>query len=242
MEIKGKVAIVTGASGGIGEAIVKRLSTEGAIVALVARNGEKMARLSAEIPESMFVITDMSKEPEIKKMIGWVFKRFGKIDILINNAGQGYDAPLELTDITIFRKILDLDVIGPLVAMKEVIPIMKRAGGGSIINISSGTALMALPNNAAYSSAKRALAQISLVAREELKDQGIKVSVVYPYMTKTDFELNTIRNKSIKETPEDAEGGGPQPPDSAEYVAKIIVEGIKSGDAEIFAHDWMKNI
>jgi short-subunit dehydrogenase len=133
-------------------------------------------------------------------------------------------------------------VIGPVIAMEVVIPIMKKEGGGSIINISSGTALMALPNNAAYSGAKRALAKISLVAREELKNSKINVSVVYPYITQTAFEINTIRDKSIKETPGEAESGGPQPPDSPEFVANIIVDGIKSGEAEIYAHDWMKNM
>ena len=242
MEIKGKVAIVTGASSGIGLATAKLLAEEAVKVALVARDDEKLAGISSQIPESMFVVTDMTKETEIKDMVSEVFKHFGKIDILINCAGQGYDASLEHTDIPTFRKILELDVIGPVIAMEKVIPIMKNEGGGSIINVSSGTALMALPNNAAYSGAKRALAQISLVAREELKDSKIKVSVVYPYITKTAFEINTIRDKSIKETPGEAENGGPQPPDSPEFVANIIVEGIKSGETEIYPHDWMKNM
>ncbi|MGA2910292.1 MAG: SDR family oxidoreductase [Candidatus Microgenomates bacterium] len=242
MEIKNKIAIVTGATSGIGLATAKLLAEEGAKVALVARNEVKLAAISAQIPDSMFINADMSKGEEIKYMISEVYKHFGKIDILINCAGQGYDSPIEKTDIPTFRKILDLDVMGPVIAMEKVIPIMKKEDGGSIINISSGTALMALPNNAAYSGAKRALAQISLVAREELKDSGIKVSVVYPYITKTAFEINTIRDKSIKETPGEAEAGGPQPPDSAEFVANVIVEGIKSGEAEIYAHDWMKNM
>jgi short-subunit dehydrogenase len=242
MEIKGKVTIVTGATSGIGLATAKILAEEGAKVALVARDDEKLAGISAQMSESMFAVADMTKEQEIKDMVSEVFKHFGRIDILVNCAGRGYDAPITSTDIPTFRKILDLDVIGPVIAMKEVIPIMKKEGGGSIINISSGTALMALPNNAAYSGAKRALAQISLVAREELKDSGIKVSVVYPYITKTAFEINTIRDKSIKETHGEAKSGGPKPPDSAEFIANVIVEGIKSGEAEIYAHDWMKNM
>ena len=84
MEIKGKVAIVTGASSGIGLATAKLLADEGVKVALVARDDEKLAGISSQIPESMFVVTDMTKETEIKDMVSEVFKHFGKIDILIN--------------------------------------------------------------------------------------------------------------------------------------------------------------
>ena len=83
--------------------------------------------------------------------------------------------------------------------MQQVIPIMRKQGGGTIINISSGTALMYLPNNGAYSSLKRALASISLTAREELKKDNIIVSVVYPYITLTNFEKNTIKDSIPEE-------------------------------------------
>jgi short-subunit dehydrogenase len=97
---------------------------------------------------------------------------------------------------------------------------------------------MYLPDMGAYSAMKRALANISLTAREELKEDNIVVSVMYPYITLTDFEKNTIKDPSLHENEE--EGTGWFPPDTAEYVAQKILEGIKSGDAEIFAHDWMK--
>jgi short-subunit dehydrogenase len=116
---------------------------------------------------------------------------------------------------------------------------MKKQGGGVIINISSGTALMHLPNMGAYSAMKRALADISLTAREELKKDNIIVSVVYPYITLTDFEKNTIKDSSLYENKEQ-ESTGRFSPDSAEYIAQKILEGIESGEAEIFAHDWMK--
>ena len=120
-------------------------------------------------------------------MVSRAMEHFGRIDILVNNAGQGYDAPVEKTEIPTFRYIYDLNVIGPLVAMQQVIPIMREQGGGTIINISSGTALMNLPGMSPYSSSKRALAGISLAAREELQADNIVVSVVYPYITRTGF-------------------------------------------------------
>ena len=156
--------------------------------------------------------------------------------MLINCAGQGYDAPVERTDIAIFRHIFDLDLIGPLVAMQQVIPIMRQQNGGAIVNVSSGTALMYLPNNGTYSAIKRALASMSLTAREELKHDGIVVSVVYPFATLTDFEKNTIKDHSIPQE-ELEEGELPFKPDTAEYAAKKILEGVESGEPEIFAHD-----
>jgi short-subunit dehydrogenase len=144
---------------------------------------------------------------------------------------------VEKIDIGTFRYIYDLNVIGAVVAMQQVIPVMKKHGGGSIINISSGTALMNLPGMSPYSSSKRALAGISLAARQELEKDHIVVSVVYPYITLTEFEKNTIRAVPV---PEDKmERTRPYPADSAEFVAEKIVAGIISGDAEIFSHDWM---
>ena len=105
---------------------------------------------------------------------------------------------------------------------------------------------MYLPGMSAYGSLKRALSHISLTARGELKADRISVSVVYPYITLTDFEKNTIKAKPREESQQvndSNEGdGAPYPPDTAEYVAQKIIEVIESGESEIFAHDWMKNL
>jgi len=239
MDVRDKVVIVTGASSGIGLATAKLLAKQGARLVLVSRSKNKLEKLSGEIPNSFAVPADMTKIPEIKRMIEQTQEHFGRIDILINCAGQGYDAPVEKTSINTFHYIFDLDVVGPLIAMQQVIPIMRRQGGGTIINISSGTALMHLPYMGAYSALKRALADISLTAREELKKDNIIVSVMYPFMTLTDFEKNTIKDS----VPDETEQGTVQfSPDTAECVAQKILEGIESREAEIFAHDWMKKL
>jgi short-subunit dehydrogenase len=241
MGVQNKVVIVTGASSGIGLATARLLARQGAKLALVSRSKEKLEQLSRGLPDSLAVPADMTKTEEIKRMVKQTEEHFGRINVLINSAGQGYDAPVEKTDVDILHHIFDLDVVGPLVAMQQVIPIMRRHGGGTIINISSGTALMYLPNNGGYSSLKRALAHISLTAREELKNDNIVVSVVYPYMTLTDFEKNTIKDSSLIHEG-DQQGPTPFPPDTAEYVAQKILDGIESGEAEIFTHDWMKKM
>lgn len=239
MEIKNSVAIVTGASSGIGLAVAKLLTKKGAKVALVARSKDKLEKLSNELAGSFVVVCDMTKKEEIVQMVKKVYKHFGKIDILVNNAGQGYDAPVEKININTYHKVFDLDVVGPVIAMQQVIPIMRKQGKGSIINISSGTALMYLPNMSGYSSLKRALVGLSLTAREELKNDHIVVSVVFPYITDTDFEKNTIKN-DVSEYEGDM--SDIPPPDTAEHIASKIVKGIETGDAKIYAFDWMKKM
>lgn len=238
MNVADKITIVTGASSGIGLAIAKLLTVKGAKVVLVSRSKNKLKMISKELEGSLAIPADMTKSNEIKMMIKLTKKHFGRIDILINNAGQGYDAPIEKINIDTFYHVFDLDIVGPLIAMQQVIPIMRKQGSGMIVNISSGTALMYLPNMGAYSSLKRALASISLTAREELEIDNIVVSVVYPFLTLTNFEKNTI--KDYVEESEEQEENIPFKPDSAEYVAQKILSGIESEEAEIFAHGWMK--
>ncbi len=235
MELEGKTVLITGASTGIGLASAKLFAENKARVVINSRNKSEIEKISKTIPGSIAIAADMSKEEEARKLVQETVRACGKIDILINNAGKGYDASVEKTSIKTFKEIIELDVIGPLAAMQEAIPVMKKQGGGAIINISSGTALMSLPNMAAYSGAKRMLAGISLTAREELKKDRITVSVVYPYMTLTDFEKNTI-----KEEKREWEGKPRYPPDTAQFIAEKIVECAKNGEAEVFAHDWMK--
>jgi NAD(P)-dependent dehydrogenase (short-subunit alcohol dehydrogenase family) len=182
----------------------------------------------------------MADEKAVRQMIGEVHEKFGRLDVLINNAGQGMHCPLESIKIEQYRDLLSLNVIGPLVAMQSAFPIMRGQGGGVIINISSGTALMYAPGLSGYSATKRALNGLTLTARNELAKDGIIVSVIYPYVTKSDFYRNCITGEANQGiTDEDVTTGRP-PADSSEYVAGLIMEAITTGKAEIFAHDWME--
>jgi short-subunit dehydrogenase len=240
MNINGKVVIVTGASSGIGLATARLLAERGARVALVARSKDKLQNLAKEIPGSLAIGADMTEEDDIIRMVKEAKNHFGRVDVLIDSAGQGYDAPVEKINIETYRRIFDLDVVGPLIAMQQVIPIMRDQKEGVIVNVSSGTALMHLPNMSPYSSIKSALASISLTAREELKEDNIRVSVVYPYMIHTDFEKNTIRDVEETQDGQEEEREELPPLDPPEHVARKILEGIENDEAEIFAHDWMR--
>jgi NAD(P)-dependent dehydrogenase (short-subunit alcohol dehydrogenase family) len=243
MDIRDKVVIITGASSGIGLATARLLARHGAKVALAARSRDRLNQLAAELPSSFPIPTDMTSQEDIRNMVRKVLKHFGRVDILINNAGRGYDAPLEQIDIDKYRQLFELDVVGPLIAMQLVIPIMRRQGGGMIVNISSGTSLMYLLSMSAYSSVKRALNSITLTAREELARENIIVSVVYPYMTLTDLDKNMfgVEGGDFEPFEGEADANLP-PPDPPEYVAGRILEAIETEEAEQYAHDWMKDL
>lgn len=240
MKISGKVAIVTGASSGIGLATARLFTQQGAKVALASRSAPKLKKIAKTLPWSLPIPTDMTVSLDIKRMVKTVLKHFGRIDILVNNAGRGYDASLEEINVNKLRQLIELDVIGPLYAMQLVIPVMRKQGAGAIVNISSGTSLLNLPNMSAYSSVKRMLNGLTLTAREELSEDNIRVSLVYPYITKTDFEKNTMTNdKTPVQFSEDDMKDLP-PFDNPQHVAEKIAEAITSNAAEVFAHDWMK--
>ncbi len=242
MDPKDKIAVISGASSGIGLATARLLSARGAKLVLASRSRDKLVDLARQMEGSMAIPADLSHPDEVAGLVAAARRYFGRIDILVNAAGRGYDAPVELTNIETVRAIFDLDYVAPLLAMKQVVPVMRQQGGGLILNVSSGTALRHLPNMGAYSSLKLALASLSLTAREELKKDNIRVVVFYPYMTLTAFEDNTI--KDVLESPPTQPAPGshpPPPPDTAEFAAQKVLEGILSEAPEIFAHDWMTN-
>ena len=227
MEIKDKIAIVTGASAGIGLALARLLAEKGATVILAARSVDKLKELEKEIPVSLAIPADMQKPGDIHNLIQQVRDRFGRIDILVNNAGQGLRSPVETIDLAEYRDIMELNVFAVLAAMQAVIPIMRKQGGGAILNVGSMVSKNTFPTLAAYASTKYALNALSLTARQELAKDNIIVSVFHPKMTATDFGQNARGEKY------DSRVGRPgMSVDTPEAVAVRIVEQIVSGDAE----------
>jgi short-subunit dehydrogenase len=232
MQIKDSVFIVTGASSGIGLATATALSGQGAKVALLARNTDALQELAQKLPGSLPVTVDMTQFDRVREAVRAVHRHYGRVDGLINNAGRSYAASVEEIDPVAFDEIFHLNVLGPIVAMQAVIPPMRAQGGGSIVNINSGTAFMTVPQYSVYSSSKRALLGFSLTARAELEKDRIVVSEIYPFITATNFGKNRMGTPA---------GGGPSSNyaegDKPEFVAGLVRQAIEEGQAQYFAND-----
>lgn len=231
MNLKDKVIIITGASSGIGLAATRQLVAQGARVAMVAPDSAELQSAARELDGALAIATDMTDEASVRAMVQTVHKHFGRIDVLLNNAGRGYEGPLEFIEPSKFLYLFKLHVIGPLVATQSVIPIMREQGGGRIINTSSPTANIVLPGLGAYSATKVALRYMTLVSRKELFRDNIIVSVFYPFITSSNFGKNVFRTKGTSVDPE-TDRNLPDP-DSPEYTASRLVAAIGSTKKEI---------
>ncbi len=236
MEIRDHVFVVTGASSGIGLEAAKALTTEGGQVALLARNGEALSKLSSQLGGSLAVPVDVTDFDALRAAIGIVDKQYGRIDGLINNAGRSYGALIEEIDPGIFDEIFHLNVLAPIVATQAVLPIMRLHGGGCIVNINSGTAFMTIPGYSVYSSSKRALMGFTETAREELKRDNFAVSSIYPGVTATNFGVNRMGNSPHAPKADYSKG------DSPAMIAELVVKAVLEGEAEYFANDYIKKM
>ena len=232
MEVKDKVVVIVGASGGIGSALSKHLARMGAKVVLAGRREELLRQLAEELPGALPVSVDITNPEETQRLIERICGEFGRIDILINCAGQAMFSTVESIDISQYEDLLQLNLVAPLRLMQLVIPHMRTQGGGVIVNVSSMASKRNIPRIAGYASTKSALNSLSLTAREELSKEGITVSVVGPGIVDTDFGRNTKspEPEGLRRSP-----NGALLPHvlSPAVVAEKIAELIRSGDAEL---------
>jgi len=189
-KLEGKVAVVTGASKGIGASIAKALAEEGVSVIVNYSSSKQdaervVAEISARGGRAIAVQGDVSKPTNIERLFSEAKRSFDRLDILVNNAGTYEFAPLESVTEQHFHKHFDLNVLGLLLATKEAVKHMGPEGG-SVINVSSAASSMRMPNSAVYTASKAAVEAITGVLAKELGPRKIRVNAISPGMIETE--------------------------------------------------------
>ena len=192
MDLSKKIALVTGATKGIGRAIAEALVSAGAGVAITARSEDEIGTTVAELKKlgagtAAGYVCDVRDYDQVKSVVAEVAKEFGGLDILINNAGVGIFASVESMPVEDFRAVLETNVFGVFYCCHEAIPLMKPRGGGYIINISSLAGANPHPQMAAYNASKFGLNGFSEALMQEVRHDGIKVSYIMPGSVNTEF-------------------------------------------------------
>lgn len=228
MKLEDSVVLVTGASSGIGEATARAAARAGSRLVLAARREDRIQALADELGDAQAVRCDVTDPAQVAGAVQVALDAYGRVDVLINNAGQGLQATIEEIDPADFRAVLDLNVVAPLLTMQAVIPAMRRQGAGSIVNVSSGTTFGNAPGTGAYVASKIGLERLSAIARGELAADGITVSTVIPFLTSTEF-LMSIRagRQAAEEMTAAADAHAP------ERVADAILELVRTGAPQL---------
>jgi len=231
MELAGKVAVVTGASMGIGEAIAKILADQGAKVVMLSRDAGRVEGARARIGQTDLTLAmtcDVRHREDIDRAIGLTLHHFQKIDIWVNNAGHGLLDSVAQTDMAALREMFETNFFGAVAAMQAVIPVMRQQGGGTIINISSVAGHIPLPFHAGYSATKFALNAIGKAAGVELKKDGVHVLTVCPGYVRTQFGKNVVVGNEQKKVRPDSVRGI-----TAERVARATLRGYRKRRSEV---------
>jgi NADP-dependent 3-hydroxy acid dehydrogenase YdfG len=200
--LNGKVAVVTGASSGIGEATVRSLAGEGAAVVAGARRKERLDGLVAEVTrdggKAIAVECDVTAEQQAHALVDRAIEEFGKIDILVNNAGVMLLSKVEKGLSDEWRQMFDVNVLGLLYATDAAVEAMKRQGSGHIVNISSVAGRKTRPTGGVYSGTKFAVNAISEALRQELLEDGIRITMVEPGAVATELTEH-ITDEEVRE-------------------------------------------
>jgi short-subunit dehydrogenase len=225
LDLTNATIIVTGASSGIGAATARLLHEAGAHPVLAARRADRLAALSAELGDALAVPADVTDPAAAARIAERTLERYGRIDGLVNNAGVSLHHSLDELDLAEFRRVLDLNVVSVVAMTQAVLPAMRAAGSGRIVNVSSGTTRQPRPGLGGYVASKAALNALTDVARQELAGDGIAVSLVVPSITATEFGGGRFRPGQEARPGVIAH--------TAEYVGAVILRALRTGEARI---------
>jgi NAD(P)-dependent dehydrogenase (short-subunit alcohol dehydrogenase family) len=239
--LAGRVVAITGASAGIGRACAERLAAEGAAVVLSARRADRLDALVAAIAarggRALAVPGDVTREADMQALVERAVATFGRLDVMICNAGIGFHGGLEETTTDIMRRLVDVNVIGTFHAARAAHAVFQRQGSGHLIAVSSIAGRRGIAGNTAYSATKAAQIGFIEALRAEYATTHLKASIVYPVSTRTEFHDAMARDFGRVV-------GGVGPRQDAEVVARAIADCIVSPKPEVYPYRpaWLLSV
>jgi len=200
--IEGKVVVITGASSGLGQATARLLSAQGATVALGARRLDRLQALAEELTRSggkaLAVTTDVTDCDQVKRLVDTAVQTYGRIDVMINNAGLMPNSPLERLKIDDWNRMIDVNIKGVLYGIAAALPYMKQQRAGHIINVSSVAGHKVRAGGAVYAATKHAVRALSEGLRQEVKPYNIRTTVISPGAIATELP-NSVTEPDVAE-------------------------------------------
>lgn len=211
--IKGKVVVITGASSGLGEATARLLSSEGATVVLAARRADRIDALADELKgqgsKTLAVTTDVTNRQQVKALVDRAVEAFGRIDVMLNNAGVMPLAALESLKVDEWDQMIDVNIKGVLYGIAAALPYMKEKRSGHFINVSSVAGHTVIPDGTVYCATKHAVRALSEGLRQEVKPYHIRTTIISPGAVATEL-LDHISDEAVQAQ-------------TREFVSKIAV-------------------
>lgn len=244
---------ITGASSGIGEALAVRFARDGARLVLSARRQSELERVAASCREAgltaeqvLVLPLDVTDWESLPGAVRAVLDTFGTIDLLVNNAGVSQRSLCKDTDMSVYQKLMDVDVMGQIALTKAVLPHMLERGSGHLAVTASVAGKVGVPLRTGYCAAKHAVMGFFDALRAEVEGKGVKVSTIVPGFIRTDISRNALAGdgSAFGEVDEDIAGGM-----NVTECAEVIFKGLKAGKREIpvgkgkeMAALWIKRI
>ncbi len=237
MGVDARVVAITGASSGIGLALARLLVARGARVAAFARRADRLdalAREAATMSGTLLPVSgDVTNETDVQTLVDRTVATFGRLDVMVCNAGIGYHGRLDDTPPDIVRRLIDVNVHGTIHAARSALAVMRRQDAGHIIAVSSIVARRGIAGSSVYSASKAAQLAFIEALRAEFLGTNLRASVVFPVSTTTEFHAAITRDYG-----QTVKGYGPK--QSAESVAEAIAACIERPRAEVYPYRWAK--
>jgi short-subunit dehydrogenase len=232
-DLAGRVAAITGASAGIGRATAIHLASRGMAVALLARRADRLADVARAIESAggraRAIPGDVTREEDHAAFVEAAVRAFGRLDVMICNAGIGFHGAIDDTAADVMRRLIDVNVLGTFFASRAALPVFRRQGHGHLVIVSSIVGQRGIGFMSGYSATKAAQVGFAESLRAELRGTGIHVSVVFPISTVTEF-LDAMR----RDFGHAVSGLGPK--QTADDVARAIADCLERPRAEVYPH------